>query len=138
MTDENFELLKSRSNKDLEVHEDNVLETSLNMGKLYNSYLQLYSREIYTLKEMNVELDKTYGELYHKYKFGKDFDYALTNKGEVDVYINNDPLYYNYLKFVRKQEVIVKFLEQHLDNLSKMSYHIKNYVEIKKLRMGVM
>ena len=138
MTEESFNALRLRSQQDLIIDEDNVLETSLNLGKLYNNYLQVYSKEIRTLKEMNIELDKRYGELYHKYKYGRDFDYSLNNKGEVDVYINNDPHYYDYLKFVRFQETVVKFLELHLECLSKMSFTIKNYIDLKKIKLGVM
>ena len=138
MTEENFNSIKLRSQNDLVIDENNVLETSLNLGKTYNNYLRVYSNEYRTLKEMMIELDKKYGELYHKYKYGKDFDYALNNKGEVDIYINSDPTYCEYLKFVKFQEVVVKFLENHLDCLSKMSYSIKNYIELKKIKLGIM
>ena len=138
MTEDNFNAIKLRSQRDLIIDENNVLETCLNLGKMYNNYLIVYSTEIRTLKDMNIELDKRYGDLYHKYKYGKEFDYALNNKGEVDVYINNDPSYYEYNKFVKFQEVVVKFLEYHLECLSKMSYTIKNYIELKKIKLGVM
>ena len=79
--------------------------------------------------------DKLYGDLYHEYKFKSDFQ--LDNRGEIDVYIKANDKYYNKCLEYQTQEIIVKYIEETLQNITTTGYRIKNYVDLLKLKMSM-
>jgi len=125
---------------ELEVNEDNVMEKSLKYSSIYHKYTTMYFNSIKELGSLKVERDKIYGELYHTFKTGKNpicDGYDISTKGEIDIYVRTDPKFCTIQKSYSTQESLVKFLEMALDNINKMSFNIKNFVEIRKLRMGI-
>lgn len=135
MTLEQFNTIKAKVELDLNIDELNAAEKSLKFSSLYNQYLLLYLKELKILKTLALEKDKLFGELYHKYKFQNN--YQLDTSKEIETYVRADELYYKKCLDYQNQEIIVKFLEETLQNINNTSYRIRNYIELLKLRMGI-
>jgi hypothetical protein len=135
MTLEDLQKLKTISEDQLTINEENILTKSLNLPLYYQQYSQIYVKELKLLKVLSLDKDKLFGELYHHYKFKSDF--SLDTKGEIVTYIQADQKYYDKCLEVSNQEVVCKFIEQLLDNINKTGYSIKNYIELKKMKEGL-
>jgi len=139
---EDFEKLKNKVKSELELNQDNIEQQSIRSGTLHQKYLAIYMKELRTYNRMVAEKEKLYGELYHKYKYpsaddGIGFQFSLDTKGEIDTYINSNNDYYQKRLNIQNQEIVVKYLERVLDSINKMSFHIKNYIELMKLKHGL-
>jgi hypothetical protein len=135
MKSESFQEFKIKIEKELRLTEDNIEEKSIQLSNIYSNVLSIYSKELKIFKNMQIEKDKIYGELYHKYKF--EFDYQLDSKSEVDSYIKSNELYYKLALECANQEVQVKFLEQTLEHINNLGFRIKNYIDLKKISKGL-
>jgi len=134
MNQSDFQKLKSFFELELKITEQNIMEKSIQLSNLYSKTLQIYSKELRILKMKKVDMEKTFGELYHKYKF--NFDYQLDTKAEVENYIKSDDIYYKLALEYAQQEVQVNFLEQTLGHINNMGFRIKNYIDLKKISLG--
>lgn len=132
---EKYKELKLKVENDLVVNETNAAEKSLAFARLYSKYTSLYLQELRLLKKMATEKDKLYGELYHEFKFKSDFQ--LDNRNEIDIYVKANERYYNKCLAFQNQEIVVKYLEETLQNITTTGYRIKNYVDLLKLKMGL-
>ena len=83
---------------------------------------------------MNIDKNEKYGKLYEKYKF--NHTQTLDTKGEIEAWINSDPVYVKLLKELAEQEVVCKYLEGVVDKMSKLSFDLKNFIEYKKFLSG--
>jgi hypothetical protein len=135
MNIDQFKLLKSNTETEINVTEDNISEKSIKFASIYNKYLSLYIQELRILKKLTLDKDKIYGELYNKFKFNNNFQLD-TNK-EIDVYVRADDKYYNVSLDLQNQEMVVKYLEEVLQNINNTGYRIKNYIELQKLKQGL-
>jgi len=132
---EQYKALKAKVENDLFVDESNAAEKSLKFSNLYAKYLALYMQELRIIKQLSIDKDKLYGELYHQFKFKNDFQ--LDGNKEIDIYIRSNESYYKKCLEFQNQEIIVKYLESVLLNITTTGYRIKNYVELLKLKMGI-
>lgn len=135
-----FEELKKQLKEDLDVNDENMFDKSMRYSSIYHKYIDMYYSAIKNLSIIKIERDKIYGELFHLYKTGKAKScegYDISTKSEIDIYIKKEPQYCSIQKKYATQEARVKFLEMSLENINKMSYAIKNAVEIKKLQLGI-
>jgi hypothetical protein len=141
MTLEQFEELKKKVESDTTITFSNITDQILRIPQLYTEYLSLYTQQLRLLKRASMSVTMKYGELYHKYKFpnsndGLNFQYHLDTKTEIDIYINSNSEYVKLKSQVQFQELVVKFLEEVLDNLKKIRFDVKNYIELMKLQNG--
>ena len=130
-----FSKLKEIIEKELFFNEDNVERMSLHTSNLYMKYLRVYSNEVKILKGISLEKNKIFGELMHHYKFKVDFQ--LDSKSEIESYIRSDEKYYNISLEYSNQEIVVEYLEKILSRINTMGFEIKNYIEIVKLKKGL-
>lgn len=135
MTIEEVQKLKKISEEQLVLNEDNVINKSLNFPLLHNQYIQIYFKEVKLLKTIKADLDKLYGELYHKFKFSNDFN--IDGLKEIDIYIRADQSYYNKLLEFNQEETVVKYLEMIIDNVKNAGYAVKNYIDLYKFKNGL-
>jgi len=133
---EEFQKLKDLAESELKITEDNVMDKSIQLSNLYSRFLNIYIKELRILKEISVDKDKIYGELYDKYKF--HFDYQLDGKSEIDTYVRKDDKFYQIALTYSQQEVQVQFLEQTLNHINNLGFRIKNFVDLKKIKMGLL
>ena len=132
MNQENFNKLKLFTGGKFKITEDNILSQAISIPSSYHYYLDLYIDELKTLKNKITEREKLYGTLYDTIRFGGNRD--LRNKTEIDPYINSNDIYYKLCLEINDQEVIMKYLEETLSSINKLSYSIKNYIDIKNLQ----
>ena len=132
---EQFKVLKAKVEDDLLVDESNAAEKSLKFSSLYSKYLALYMQELRLLKTLNTDKDKLFGELYHFYKFENNFQ--LDSSKEIETYVRSNLKFYNKCLEFQNQEIIVKYLEEVLQNITNTGYRVKNYVELLKLKMSL-
>jgi hypothetical protein len=130
-----FKKLKVLAEKEIQFTEKNALEISERVPNFFQKYLDIYTEELRTLKMLEVDREKKYGELYKHFKH-KD-QYEWTQKAEIESQMNADPSYYELRMQIVQQEYIVKYLEQVLDNIKRLSYSIKNWIEIRKFQAGM-
>ena len=130
-----FNKLKVLAEKEIQFNEKNALEISVQVPNLFQKYLDIYIEELKTLNMFEIGREKKYGELYKHFKH-KD-QYEWTQKGEIESQINSDPSYYAIKIQIVQQEYVVKYLENVLDNVKRLSYTIKNWIEIRKFQSGM-
>lgn len=134
MTEEKFIKLKKVVMNDVKITEDNLLEKAKKIPFIYHRYLDLFIAETKKLKSLKIETEKLYAKKYHKFKFEHDF--ALNNKGEIDVYINGDDEYYEMKRKYNWQIIVVKYLEETLENINRMSFAVNNTIKLKEFYSG--
>lgn len=134
MKTESYQKLKQKVEEELQLTDENVEAKSLQLSNFHNKIRNLFTKELEILKHKLIQRDKVYGELYHKYKY--NFDYQLDTKGEVEAYIKSDNKYYQIAIECANQEVQVKYLEETLVHINNMGFKIKNFIDLKKMRLG--
>jgi hypothetical protein len=135
MTEEMFKRLKKQAMSDLRFNEENALEMAMKIPNLYQRYLDVYIDEMRKLKELNVSVDEKYGELYKYFKY--EDNKAWSNKGDIDSQINSNKEYCSLKRESIKLEFVVKYLEEVLDNIKRMSFSVKNYIDLQKFKAGM-
>ena len=134
-----FKTIQVQLQADLEISSDNIQNKSMELSKIYQKYLDLYFSEIKTLQEFQESRNKKFAEIFHKIRTEgyQGYDVGKT-KNETEIYINLDPDYQKINKQFLDQELIVKYLEKSLENINKAGFSIKNYVDLQKLKQGIM
>jgi hypothetical protein len=134
MNQENFTKLKAFNQNKFKITEDNVLTQAISIPSSYHYYLDIYADELKILKNKITEREKLYGVLYDQIRFHDNRE--LKNKTEIDPYINSNEMYYQLCLNVNDQEVIVKYLEETISSINKLSYSIRNYIDIKNFKLN--
>jgi hypothetical protein len=135
MTNEDFQKLKKVINSQLTITDENVMTKSVQISVIYADLMEIWSKELRELKNISHRKDKIYGDLYHHYKF--KFNYQLDSAKEIDNYVKADDKYYQVALEYSNQEVIVKYLEQTLTHINNLGFRITSYVEMKKMKKGI-
>lgn len=133
-----IEELMQMSKEDLEVTKENISDKSIKYSSIYHKYVKMKYHQDIEFSKLKIEREKVYGDLFHAYKFeNKSGGYDLSTKTEIDIYVKKDPDFQKInLKYL-KQEALLKFLEQTVENVKNMSYSFKNYVDIEKFQQGL-
>lgn len=133
---ESFRKLKQKVEDELRLTDENIMAKSIQLSNFANKIRGLYSKEFHILRNKAAEKDKVYGELYHKYKY--NYEYQLETKGEVEAYIRADDVYYKVALEYAQQEMQVKYLEETMTHINNMGFRIKNYIDLQKMKLGLM
>ncbi len=134
MTEEHFIQFKAWVNSVLQLKEDGSAATlSMNIPNIYQTVLDIYTSELMILKNLQAKSDKKFGEMIKYYK--ETYKVSLSTK-EVEGYINSNDEYHALVVNVYNTQCVVNYLEQTLDNIKKLSFNIKNWIEIKKFYEG--
>ena len=131
-----FSYLQKKVEEDLLLTPDNLQQKILDIPKIYVRYHKLYASQSILLKNIETEIKKTKSELYHKYKFKSDF--AIDTMSERMMYVEGDTVMCDLNILYNEQESVVEFLKNTISEISKLSFLIKSYVDLEKLRNGVM
>ena len=92
--------------------------------------------ELRKLKEIQSTKDKQYTTLLHGFRKNGYEGFEVKGK-EVDHYISLDEAYQKVISKFKDQEYIVKYLEGVMEQVNKISFNIKNFVDIQKVKMGI-
>ena len=129
-----YDRLRKLAEADIKITTDNVLQKSIDRPIIYHKYLDIFIVQTRKYRKMKIDVNQMYGQLYKKYKF--DGNIALSNKSEVEAFINNDEVYIKLLHSLNIQETIIIYLEKLLDTIKSMSFDIKNFIEFQKFLGG--
>ena len=135
-SDEKFLALQKRIIADVLLTRDNVQQKILELPILYTKYKKLYLEQRQLLKNINIDIKKTKAKRYHFYKFDNDF--RLDTATEINLYVEGDDEMCQMYILQDKQEGIVEYIKDALSQIDKMSYQIRSYVDLEKLRNGAM
>ena len=135
MSDEKFLNLQKKVQRDIKLDADNVRDKILELPILYTQYMKFYLDQRKILKMIKNDILKIRKKRYHHYKF--DGDFALANATEINLYVDGDDDMWKITDKCDKQEAIVDYCKDVVSQISKMSYLIKSYVELEKLRHGI-
>ena len=135
-SDEKLLALQKRVASNLKLTPDNVQQKILEMPIIYIKYKKLYLEQRGILKNINTTIKQTRAKRYKYYKFG-DYEYHLDNTTEVNMFVDGDDEICELNILYDRQEGIVEYLKDVISMISKLSFQIRNYVDMEKLRNGV-
>jgi flagellar biosynthesis/type III secretory pathway protein FliH len=131
-----FEEFQKQASLDLTVEPDTAEQKTLKISSIYLKYLDIYYSEMRKLKEIQQTKDKVYAELFHEFR-KKGFEgYEIKDKN-VEVYLSLNENYQKIVGEFKDQTHKVSYIENLLEQINKMSYNIKNFVDIMKLKAGM-
>jgi len=125
-----FKALMKKLDLELTLTEENLIEKSKKLPMLYNEYLDIFSKELRSLKKLSADKHKKFGELYKHFKYFDNHNWET--KGEIETQILAHDEYYALVVEFNEQETMVKQLEMALENIKRTSFQIKNIIEYKK------
>ena len=134
MSAEDFARLKERAKKDLEYDWDTAAEKCRRISSIYQDWLDVFNRESAKFVVLEIEKDKLYGKLYKEYRFESNLKFD-SNK-EIESQIKCDPEWVKLSAASSKQKLVVDYLQDTLGNINRLSFSIKNFIEIMKVRGG--
>ena len=135
MENKTFEEIKNYVEHGFEVNIDNLEAKSISLMTMQGHILSAYVKELKVFKNMITDKESLYGHLYEKLRF--DNNRQLKNKTEIDPFIWKDETYYALCLRFNDQECQVKYFEEVLDSIKKMSYHIGNIITLEKIKRGI-
>lgn len=130
-----FEELRIQVEKDLFLDESNAAEKSLKFPSIYSHYLIMYVRERKKLNIIELDKNKLYSELYNDLKYNSEK--SLDSMKEAEIIIKGNDRYYKKCVEFQDVELVVKYLEGTLKNITLTSYWIKAFIDQAKLKMGI-
>ncbi len=133
MTREILDSLRAKTIELFRITKDNLYSKSIEMINMFPRYFDTYMEEYKILQDLIAEKEKIYGELYNKYRY--EVKKELKTKSELDPFILSDKLYYEHCLKINECELTVKYLEGVCDAIKRVSYNIKNIIDLKNLGM---
>lgn len=132
---ETFKKLKTMAEKEIKFDPKNIENLCSENSSLYQKYLDIYSTELLELKKLKLEYDEKYGNEFKQVKYYDKHEWG--NKAEVDSQINTKKDILEIRNKLAVEEVIVDYLQNVLENIKRLSFSIKNYIDYKKVMMGM-
>lgn len=117
------------------ITKENLGEKSLELTNSFMRYYDQYITEYKVLQDLLIEKQRLYSELYNKYRYDNKLE--ARTKTEVEPFIYSDNSYYKMSLKVSDQDMIVKYFEGLCDMIKRLSYNIKNIIDLKNLGMQV-
>jgi hypothetical protein len=133
-----LEELEKELIEDLEINEENMQQKSLSLGKLYYKYLKLLTKEKMKQDEREQKKFDLYKILYHELK-SKGFQGFEVGKSikEIEVYIGMNEKYREIEREIAHNQKFIDYLEGVLDQINRVSFNIKNWIDMRKLKLGI-
>jgi len=135
-SDEKFIALQKKVLSDLKMTPDNIQQKILELPILYTKYKKLYLDQRKLLKNIHMDMKKLRAKRFHYYKY--DTDYRRDTMSEINLYVDGDEEICTLNVSIDTQEAIVEFLSDTISQITKNSYLIRSYVDLEKLRNGIM
>jgi D-hexose-6-phosphate mutarotase len=133
-----FKELQSEMEKELEITQDNIQEKSMALSRIYQKYLRIFSSEQIELNKLEAMRSEMYSKLYSELKKnGVDGVDVGKNRNEIESYMGLNKEYREILYKIANQQTYLKNIELSLENISKTSFSIKNYIDLAKMKLGI-
>lgn len=130
-----FDGLRKFDSEKFNITKENIAAKSVELTNEFMRHFDLYIIEYKLYQDMLVQKQKLYSELYKKYRY--DNQQEARTKTEVEPFIYSDESYYKMCLSTNDQEMVVKYLEGICDAIKKLSYNIKNIIDLKNLGMQI-
>ena len=140
----NLEKIQEMWEKDSQIDPDNLHDESLKIPQLHSKYYTLYNtitllrekaRESYAkvrLERYNYYTGKATAEVYAE----EPFPYKVREKDAIQRHLDADDRMNKVDMKIRYYDVMLKFLEEIIRNISGRTYQIKNAIEWNKFQAG--
>ena len=140
----NLEQIQEMWEKDSKIDPDNLHDESLKIPQLHSKYYTLYNtitllreraREQYSkvrLERYNYYTGKAPAEVYIE----EPFPYKVREKDAIQRYLEADEKLVSVDLKVRYYDVMLKFLEEVIKNISNRTFQIKNAIEWHRFQAG--
>jgi len=125
--------IQAMADKDLKISQDQLHEISMDVPYLHNKYYKHLSEARLALKLIEAGYNKLYKEKYNY--FSVDYSILLDRK-EIPIYIAADPDIVQADNKVFLQKEKIKYLEAIIDNISRISFNVRNAIEFIKFTHG--
>ncbi len=135
LTDKQIISFKNNINKDLIIPKDQVQDKLLQLPIICSKYNRIYTSQQGILKNINTYMTGVKRRRLHYYKY--DSDFIVDNATQLLIYVDGDEEMCEVNIIKDRQETLVNFIKLTLNDLSKVSYLIRSYVDLEKLRNGV-
>lgn len=121
---------------DTKLTDDNMMDKSMELPRYATKYTIMLTEQEKILKGMKIDLDKIIQERHHYYRFG-DYEFRLDTKSEIATYIDGDDKVITHKKMISFQEAVVDYLKATVSNISKTGFFIKSYIDLYKMKNGM-
>ena len=140
----NLEKIQEMWEKDSQIDPDNLHDESLKIPQLHSKYYTLYNtitllrekaRESYAkvrLERYNYYTGKATAEVYVE----EPFPYKVREKDAIQRHLDADDKMNKVDMKIKYYDVMLKFLEEIIRNISGRTYQIKNAIEWNKFQAG--
>ena len=140
----NLDQIQEMWERDSQIDPDNLHDESLKIPQLHSKYYTLYNtitllrekaRESYNrvrLERYNYYTGKAPAEVYVE----DPFPYKVRDKEALQRYLDADEKLNNIDLKIRYYDVMLKFLEEIIKNVSNRTFQIKNAIEWNKFQAG--
>ena len=140
----NLEKIQEMWEKDSKIDPDNLHDESLKIPQLHSKYYTLYNtitllreraREQYSkvrLERYNYYTGKATAEVYAE----EPFPYKVREKDAIQRHLDADDKMNKIDMKIKYYDVMLKFLEEIIRNISGRTYQIKNAIEWNKFQAG--
>lgn len=113
-----------------------LAQLSNNIPHATSKYLRMLHDQSLKHLELNSQWDVLYRKKYSHYKF--DYKHVLSNKAEVEIFVNGDDEIVKLKTKIDKSELILSHLEGIIKMLGQTSFNVRNALEYQKLNDGYM
>ena len=142
----NIDQIFSLWNEDSEINLINVGEEALNIPKLHNKYIQIYTKEKLLLLKLEKEYSKLYKNLYEYYSGTLDDvtrkelelipNPRIVLKSDIPMYMESDDKIIDISLRIGVQKEKLQLLDSILRNIGNRGFQIKSYVDYQKFING--
>ena len=114
---------------------DDIERLSINIPHVNAKYLRFLHDEAIKYNELKSEWDKLYREKYNYYRY--DYTIVFSNKAECDIFINGDDEIIELKRKLDNSKIIMNHLEGIIKMIGQLSFNIRNSIELKKMKNGI-
>ena len=135
MTQAELQKLKPIIQKELTFNEDNLQSKFQELIIKRCFYLDLTSKETTKLKNLRLDKEVLYAELYDKIKFHSDI--RREKRDEIESQMHREPRFLAICKEIIIQEEIVSYLAEIIQAFKDLSFQLRAMLDMIKFKAGL-
>jgi len=118
----------------LTIHTHSLDKKIFEAPNIHNKILRQFTIEKNKLQKLESELNKTFGEKFHYYRY--EYELKLDNKDVVLFYVKKDPEFLTINDKFNSQKLLVETIEKWMKKANSITFDIKNILEYLKWSSG--
>lgn len=120
--------------EDLTLHQHDIDKKIYDAPNVHNKILRRYIIERNKLQKLETACNKTFGKLFHKYRYESDI--KCENKDVAIYYVKSDDEYITTHNKYQNQKLLLESIEKWMKKAERIGFDIKNIVEFIKFMSG--